>query len=111
MANHFEALDLDRERAAMIRKTRPFIIEALQTLGNREVSLGDINETVRELYPDGKFGMGIVPTVLDELEGAGIVICIQTPVNPRTNGHMIGKSDWRALTYRFAEPPETAIEH
>lgn len=115
MAASLETLNLDGERAAMIEEAMLPVIDALSILDTGEksegVSLGAINEIVRKLYPDGKFGMGIVPTVLDELETAGVVICIQNPVDPKTNGHIIGTPDWNTQTYRFAEPPGTAIKH
>lgn len=106
MANHFEALNAERQ--ALVEDAMGPVFDALFDLdnGQREgVSLGDINNRVRETHPGRDFGMGIIPTALDVWESEGEVTCIEIPVSPSKNGHMIGKPEWKTLAYQIKEPP------
>jgi len=112
MPTHLETVDLDRARQEMIDKAIPLVMEAFQTLGdtlgNREVTQGELDEEIQRLHPDKKMetGMGTIPSALDALAEAGKVTCIETPIDPGN----IGKLTWGVLSYRLPKQPQTDIE-
>ena len=103
------ARSLETAGQSMFEQAMHPVMDALVSLDDRQnnegVSQGAINEEVRRLYPDRKLGMGIIPTALDALEEEGVVTCIETPVDPSKNGHIIGVPTWKSLGYHVAEPP------
>jgi hypothetical protein len=109
MANSIEGLNTERE--SMIEDAIFPVMDAMMILedatNGRGVTIGQINNVIREFDLDGglKTGMGMVVEALDQMETEGDVICIETRVNPINNKHVIGRSDWKALSYRLDLSP------